>query len=399
MTMLNWLSQISTVTLLNLRTLPERRGTSGATTFGVAAVVAVFVAVFSIAEGFRITMTATGSPDTAIVLRGGSDSEMMSGLQHDETRVIADAPGILRTPEGPPAASAELYVIVDVPKRSTGTDANVPLRGVQPAAFTVRDKVRLIAGRRFEPGKNEVMVGRAAAAEFAGLDLGRTLRWGENAWTVVGIFSAGGSVAESEIWCDVGVLQPAYRRGDTFQAVYAKLDSPRSFDRFKDALTTDPRLDVKVVRETDYYAEQSSRLYGLITSLGGIITVGMAFGAIFGALNTMYMAVASRTREIATLRALGFGGGPVVVSVLAESVLLALVGGAIGAAVAYFGFNGYQASTLNWNTFSQVAFAFAVTPRLLVRGILAALVMGLIGGLFPAIRAMRLPVATALREQ
>jgi putative ABC transport system permease protein len=394
---LKWLSQVATVTWLNLRTIPQRRGASAAAILGVAGVVTVFVAVLSIAEGFRKTMTSTASPDTAIVLRAGSDSEMASGIGRDATRIIAEAPGVLHTARGP-VTSAELYVVVDVPKRSTGTDANVPLRGVQSGAFDVRSQVKLVQGRRFEPGRNEVIAGKAAAAEFAGLDLGNKLRWGENEWTVVGIFTANGGLAESEIWCDAGVLQPAYRRGDTFQTVFVKLESPEVFGTFKDALTADPRLDVDVVREADYYAEQSKTLYGIITGLGVLIAVLMGLGAAFGAANTMYTSVAVRTREIATLRALGFRGGPVVLSVLAESLLLALIGGAIGAALAYFAFNGYQAATMNWSSFSQVAFAFAVTPVLLAGGIVCAVAIGLLGGLFPAIRAARLPVATALRE-
>jgi putative ABC transport system permease protein len=394
---MRWLSQVFAITGLNLRTIRERRGASAAAAFGVAGVVTVFVAVLSIAAGFQKTMTASGSPDTAIVLRSGSSSEMMSGLRHDEARVIADAPGVRRTDAGPDA-SAELYVVVDVPKRSTGTPANVPLRGVQPAAFAVRNDIQIISGRRFEPGKNEVIVGKAAAGQFAGLDVGSTRRWGENVWTVVGEFTAGGSVSESELWCDAGVLQPAYRRGDTFQSVYAKLESPAAFTRFKSSLTSDPRINVIVERESDYFATQSQSLTAIIRGLGGLIAGLMAIGAVFGALNTMYTAVASRTREIATLRALGFSAGPVVLSVLAESLLLALAGGLVGAVVAYVVFNGYQTSTLNWQSFSQVSFAFAVTPRLLVQGIVWALLMGLVGGLFPAIRAARLPVATALRE-
>lgn len=392
-----WLSQVVAVTWVNLRTIPQRLGASAATIVGVAGVVIVSIAVFSIAEGVRRALTSTAAPDTAVVLRSGSDSEMMSGLQREDTRLIADAPGVLRAADGP-TASAELYVIVDVPKRTTGTAANVPLRGVQPAAFAVRDEVKIIEGRNFQPGRNEVIVGRAAASQFAGLDVGNTLRWGQGEWNVVGMFSAGGGLAESEIWCDVGVLQPAYRRGSTFQAVYAKLESPDQFQRFKDALTADPQLDVKVVRESEFYADQSRVLTGLIEILGFVITVLMGAGAVFGALNTMYAAVAARTREIATLRALGFQSGPVVISVLVESLLLALVGGAVGAAVAYLAFNGFQTSTLNWATFSQLSFSFAVTPPLVMLGLGSALVMGLLGGLFPAIRAARLPVAAALRE-
>lgn len=395
---MNWLSQIAAVTALNLRTLGQRRGASAAAVFGVAGVVAVFVAVLSIAAGFRKTLNAGASPDTAIVLRSGSDSEMMSGIVRDDTRIVSEAPGVLRSAQGP-VASAELYVIIDLPKRSTGTAANVPLRGVQPTAFAVRDEVRIVRGRRFRPGSNEAIVGQAAAAQFKGLELGDHIPAGQTEWVVVGIFEAGGGISESEIWCDAGVLQPAYRRGNFYQAVYARLESPQAFDGFKDALTSDPRLGVKVIREAEYYADQSKTMTTIITVLGSIITLLMAVGAVFGALITMYSAVASRTREIATLRALGFGGGPVVLSVLVESLVLALLGGALGAAVAYFAFNGYQTATMNWSTFSQVAFAFAVTPSLLVQGIVYALLMGLLGGLFPALRAARLPVASALREQ
>lgn len=395
--MFRWLSQVAMVTWVNLRSIPQRRGSSIATVVGVAGVVIVFIAVFSIAEGVRHAMMSTAAPDTAIVLRSGSDSEMMSGLLREDTRIIADAPGVLRGPDGP-VVSSELYVIVDLPKRATGTDANVPLRGVQPGAFGVRDEIEIVEGRRFEPGKNEIIVGRAAASQFAGLDLGNRLRWGENEWEVVGIFSAKGGLAESEIWCDAGVLQPAYRRGNSFQSVYAKLESPEAFTQFKDALTANPQLDVKVQQESEYYESQSRVLTGLIETLGIVITVLMAVGAIFGALNTMYAAVAARTREIATLRALGFRAGPVVISVMAESLFLALLGGVVGAAVAYLGFNGFQTSTLNWSSFSQISFSFAVTPALVTLGLGAALVMGLLGGLFPALRAARLPVATALRE-
>lgn len=395
--MFNALSQVATVTWLGLRTVGQRLGSSLATVFGVMGVVGVLIVVLSIGEGFRRALVSSGSDDTALVLRSGSDSEMTSGLLRDHTRIIAEAPGVLRGPQGP-VASAELYVVVDVPKRSTGTDANVPLRGVQPAAFQVRDEIEIVEGRQFQPGRNEIIVGKSAASEFAGLEVGNKKRWGGVEWTVVGIFEAGGGLSESEIWCDVGVLQPAYRRGSSFQAVYAKLESAAAFDGFKDNLTTDPRLDVKVTRESEYYEAQSRTLHGIITGLGFFIGLVMAIGATFGALNTMYSAVATRTREVATLRALGFGAGPVVVSILAEALFLALVGGALGAAVAYLGFNGFRTATMNWSSFSQVAFQFAVTPPLIALGTVFALVIGLIGGLFPAIRAARMPVATALRE-
>ncbi len=394
---MRFFAQVFTMIGLTLRTVPQRAGSSFVAVTGVAGVVVVFVAVLSIAEGFQAALAGAGSPDTAIVMRGGSDTELSSGLPLESTRVIKDAPGVRRSAEGV-VASAELFVVVDVPKRSTGTPANVPLRGVEPAAFGVRDEVRIVEGRTFRPGTNEIIVGRSAAAQFAGIDLGSTQRWGESTWEVVGIFEAGGTIAESEIWCDARVLQPAYRRGDSFQSVYARLDSPDAFDAFKDALTTDPRLDVMVEREEDYYLGQTQAVTAIITGIAGVIAFLMGIGAVFGAINTMYTAVAARTREIATLRALGFSSGPVVISVMAESVALAVVGGLLGGLLAYAGFNGYQTATINWQTFSQVAFAFRVTPALLVQGITWAVVMGFFGGLFPALRAARLPVATALRE-
>jgi putative ABC transport system permease protein len=396
MALFQWLSQVWTVTLLNLRTLGQRRGSSAATVFGVAGVVMVFVAVLSIAEGFRATLASTGSPAAVMVLRGGSDAEMTSGISRADARIIADGPGVAGSPLGR-AVSDELYVQVNLPKRSTGTTANVPLRGVSRPAFAVHKGVRLVAGRYFQWGRNEIIAGTGADQEFSGLDIGSTVRLGETSWKVVGLFSSGGSLSESELWADADVLMPAYRR-TMFQSVHAELDSPQSFDRFKDALTTDPRLDVKVVREADYYIEQSQTLTTIISTLGFGITLLMAVGAIFGAILTMYSAVASRTREIATLRALGFGSGPVEISVLAESFVLATAGGIIGGLLAYLIFNGYHTSTLNWRTFSQVTFAFRVTPRLLIAAIVITLPMGLIGGLFPAIRAGTMPIASALRE-
>ena len=394
---INWFSQIASITKFGLLSLPQRRGSVAATVIGIAGVVAVLVGVLSIAAGFRHAMAASGSPDGAIILRSGADSEMVSGFGRDETRVIADTPGIARTAQGP-LASAELFVIIDLPKRSTATDANVPLRGVEPAALLVRDHLKIVRGRMFEWGKDEVIVGSGAAQEFAGLDIGSNLQVGRYQWPVVGIFSANGGAAESEIWTDAKVLQAAYHRGDSFQSMYVKLDSPGSFQGFKDSLTSNPQLNVQVTRQSDYYAQQSETMTRLITTLGFLIAFLMAVGAVFGALNTMYSAVSARTREIATLRALGFGGGAVVVSLMLESLLLALVGGVIGGGLAYFAFNNFHTSTMNWQSFSQITFAFLVTPELLARGIVWAALIGLIGGLFPAIRAARLPIASALRE-
>ncbi len=395
--LINWFVQVTSLTAFNLRTIPERRGSALSSVIGIAGVVLVLVGVLSVASGFRRAMVSSGSPSEAIVLRSGSDSEMTSGLGRDEVRVIEDAPGIARDASGP-LASAELFVIINLPKRSTGTDANVSLRGISPAAYAVRGNVRIVAGRRFTPGRNEVIVGAAAAGQFAGLDLGQDIRIGQNDWHVVGIFTANGDVSESEIWTDASVLQPAYHRGDTFQSVYVRLASPGDFKAFKDSLTTNPQLNVTPVRLSDFYAEHSTVVTEFIQRIGVVIALLMALGALFGALNTMYSAVAARTREIATLRALGFGSGPVIVSVLVESLALALVGGVVGGVAAYLAFNGHKTSTINWQTFSQVAFSFAVTPGLLARAIVFAMTIGLVGGLFPALRAARTPIATALRE-
>ena len=395
--MLNWLSQVFTVTLFNLRTIPERKGATLTAAVGIAGAVVVLVGFLSIAEGFRAAMAVHGADDVAIVLRSGADNEMTSGLSREEVRNIGDAAGVAR-PADVPLSSAELFVMINLPKRSTGKDANVPMRGVEKAALAVRGDIKLVEGRPFEPGRNEVIAGVGAARAFTGLEVGRTLRIGLNEWKVVGVFSGGGGAAESEIWTDAAVLQPAYNRGDSFQSVYAKLESPDKFQTFKDALTTDPRLKVKAVRQAEFLAEQSSMLTGFIQWVGYIIGGLMALGALFGALNTMYSAVSARTREIATLRALGFGPEPVVLSVLFESVVVALVGGIVGASAAYLVCDGVKAATMNWQTFSQIAFAFAVTPKLLVIATVLATVIGLIGGFFPALRAARLPIARGLRE-
>jgi putative ABC transport system permease protein len=393
----NWILQAASITAVNLGTLPARKGSTAEAIFGIAGVVAVFVGVLSIAVGFRRVMTSSTSPDIAMVMRSGADTEMMSILPRDEARVIEDAPGILRNGQTA-AVSMESLVVIQLPKRGTTIDANVPLRGVDQSAMRVHDKVRIVRGRNFESGRNEVIVGQGAASEFAGLDLGATLPIGRDRWKIVGIFTAGGGIEESEIWTDSTALQFAFDRGTTVQSVIARLTTPSAFREFKESLMNDPRLNVRIVRQSDYYADQSAMVYNLVTGLGILITCLMAVGAIFGALNTMYNAVASRTQEIATLRALGFGNGPVVISILVESLFLALAGGVVGAGVAYFLFNGFHASTLNWQSYSQVSFTFAVTPSLIFQGILCAALIGFIGGLFPAMRAAHLPIVTGLRD-
>jgi putative ABC transport system permease protein len=393
----NWILQAASITAVNLGTIPARKGSTAEAIFGIAGVVAVFVGVLSIAVGFKRVMSNSTSPDIAMVMRSGADTEMMSIMLRDQARIIEDAPGILRN-RLKADVSTESLVVVELPKRGTGVDANAPLRGVDQSALRVHNNVRIVRGRYLESGRNEVIVGQAAASEFAGLDLGATLHMGTERWKVVGIFTAGGGIEESEIWTDSTALQAAFDRGTTVQSVIARLTSPAAFPEFRDSLMSDPRLNVRVERQSAYYADQSAMVYNLVTGLGIMITCLMAVGATFGALNTMYNAVASRTQEIATLRALGFSSGPVVISIMVESLCLALAGGMVGAAAAYFVFNGFHASTLNWQSYSQVAFTFTVTPILICEGILCAAFIGVIGGLFPAMRAAHLPIVSGLRD-
>jgi putative ABC transport system permease protein len=391
------LSQIIAVTGVNLRSIGQRLGSSAVAIVGIAGVIVVFLGVLSIGEGFRKAMADVGDPQTVMVMRAGSDTEMTSGFGGEAARLILDTPGIARDENGP-IASPELFVIVGHPSKKDPSDANVPLRGVSGAALKVRPTVKIIQGRMFTSGTNEIVVGHAASNQFAGLSVGSSTHWGQNTWQVVGIFDAHGSAAESEIWCDAKVLQGAYRRGNSYQSVYARLERVEGFQAFKDALTTNPQLSVTAIREPDYYAAQSQVLHSIISTIGIIIAGLMGIGAVFGAVNTMYTAVASRTREIATLRALGFRNFPVVFSVLTEAIVLALIGCVIGGLAAWLAFDGYQTSTMNFQSFSQVAFTFAVTPALLLQALVYSVAMGLLGGLFPAWRAARLPVVTALRD-
>jgi len=392
------IKQMLAMTAMNVRNIRFRIGASSVAVLGVAAVVGVFAAVLSMAAGFERTMAAAGSEDTAIVMRKGASAELNSGISNEARQIISAADGVLRNGDGKPIASGELYVVVDRPIKATGTGANVPLRGVEAPAFVVRNNIRMVAGRVFEAGKQELVVGRAAQQQFAGLDLGATVKFGKSKWTVVGVFDAGGSVSESELWCDIKVLQSAYQRGNSYQSVRVKLTSPAALETFSAALAADPRLNVSVSSEMEYYANQSRDLARFIRIVGYPLAILMAIGAIFGALNTMYASVAARAREIATLRAMGFGPVAVAIATLLESAFLSLLGGFLGGVLTYLIFNGYQVATLNGSSFSQVVFAFAVTPELLFKGLIAALLIGMLGGLFPALRAARLPVATALRE-
>ena len=388
--------QTWSVTEVGLATIPQRLGASSVVIVGIAGVVGVLVALLAMAVGFQATLKETGGDDTVIMLRGGAQTELNSVLSHETAELLAQQPQVQRDAKGQPLASPELVVVASLAKRSNGLDANVELRGVGEHAWQVHPNVKIVAGRRFTPGLRELMVGKGAHEQFRGLDLGSTLKLNGQQWTVVGQFESG-DAHDSEVWADTDVVGSTYRRGSSTTGVVAKLTSPAALDALKASVASDPRLrqDVKTTRA--YYSEQSERLSTLISILGKVVGAIMAVGALFGALNTMYAAVAARAREIATLRAIGFRGGPVIVSVLIETMLLALLGGVIGAAVAWLLFDNYTASTLGAN-FSQVVFAFHVSPALLWSGLKWALAIGFVGGLFPAVRAARIPVTAGLRE-
>jgi putative ABC transport system permease protein len=363
---------------------------------GIAGTVGVFVAVLALARGFRGAYVSTASPLNVMVRRTGASTEIDSVLSIENVRAIEDAPGVARA--GAAALVApEVVVVGSFPMRVGDTDALVQIRGTSPRVFAVRPGVKIVAGRLFRPGLLEIVAGTNASRNYVSLRVGDTLRFGGATWSVVGVFDAGGSAFDSEIWCDADVLNQVYQRPrGIFQAATVRLESPAAFERLRQALTRDPRLGVDVEREPDYYERQAGPMTRRIVVLGTLVAIVMAVGAVFGASNTMYSAVAARSREIAVLRALGFGAGSVVLSFVAESMLVALVGGLLGAAVV-LPLNGLTTATMNLQTFSHVAFAFRVTPALLAGGVAFALLMGLVGGLPPALRAARLTVAAALR--
>lgn len=383
--------------IYNLRSVKARWTSAIVAVVGIAGTVGVFVAMLSLARGFKATLVSSGSEDNAIIMRAGATSEMTGGVTMDTVKIIQDKPGIARSADGP-LVTPEVVLVAPIPLISTGTDANVEVRGVSKNVLEIRKNIKIVQGRMFTPGLYEIVVGKNANASYAGLTLGNSVNLGSVRWKIVGIFDAGGSSFDSDIWGDARLIGPAYNRPDTyFQSVTVHLTSPDALRQLKDAATSDPRLDVDVTREIDYYAKQSGRLTTMITVLGGLVAAIMAIGAVFGALNTMYSAVAERGREIATMRALGFGGPSVIFSFVVEALLIALVGGLIGC-LAVLPLNGLTTGAMNLQTFSHVAFAFKVTPELLIKGVIFALIMGLIGGFLPAVRAAGLPVATALRE-
>ncbi|HEV1994811.1 MAG TPA: FtsX-like permease family protein [Candidatus Acidoferrum sp.] len=381
----------------NVRSVKARWTSTIVAVVGIAGTVGVFVAMLSLARGFRATLVSSGSADNALITRAGATSEMTSGVSLDSVKIIQDAPGIARGADGP-LLTPEAVLMAPIPLLSTGTDANVVFRGVAPNVLAIRGKVKIVEGRMFRPGLTEIVVGKNAKATYSGLTLGSAIGLGSARWQVVGIFDAGGSAFDSEVWGDAHLLNGAYKRPDTFsQSVTVHLASPAALQQLRDTLSADPRLNVDVTREIDYYSKQSTRMTQLITTLGGFVAAIMAIGAVFGALNTMYSAVAERGREIATMRALGFSSGNVILSFLVEALLISFVGGLLGC-LAVLPLNGLTTSTMNFQTFSNLAFAFKITFDLLWMGVLFALVMGVLGGMPPAIRAASRPVATALRE-
>ena len=390
--------QCEAVTRYNMETIWQRRGVSAVAVFGIAGVVGVLVAVLSMAAGFRAVVTGQARDEVAVVLRSGSTGETASILSRQDIQVLEEAPGVARGAAGA-LVSPELFVIIDRRKIGADTDANVPLRGVEAAAFEVRDQIEIVEGRSFEPGRNEVIVGDGAAQSFQGLRVGDRIDVGRVSWEVVGRFTSGGGISESEIWTDTRVLQQAYQRGNSFNVAFVRLTDAEAFEGFKEAIEEDPRASLGARTQTAYLAAQSRPIEIFISVVGWIIVAMMSGGAVFAALNTMYAAVSSRSREIATLRALGFARLPVVFSVMVESLLFALVGAAVGGAASWLLFDGFRAATINWASFSQVAFAFEVTPALLFQGVTLALVIGAIGGVLPATSAARRSVIGALREQ
>lgn len=392
---MKFLSQTLKLITINLKSVPARWGATLVIVVGLAGVVGVITALQSMSQGMVATLRATGSPDRAIVLRGGSNSELSSFFTRDQAIVIEQAPGVAKGADGKPLASGEIIVIAERKLRRSGTDSNVSMRGVGPAGFAMRPELKIVEGRAFQPGLQEIIVGKKAQEQFLGLEVGSKVQIRGSEWNVVGAFTSNGDAHESEAMVDIETAQSAFRRNG-YSSLLVKLDDPAKFEAFKDSLTTDPRLQVDVQKEVEYFSAQSRNFTRTIGVLVLVVGVIMGLGAVFAALNTMYSAIAARTVEIATLRALGFGGGVVVLATIAEAMTLALIGGLIGGAGAYLFFNGYTVSTLGAG-FTQVAFSFRVTPQLLANGLILSLFVGFLGGFFPALRAARMQIATALR--
>jgi putative ABC transport system permease protein len=395
--MANSFAQIGAITGMNLRNIPLRWSSSLVAVLGVGGVTLVLVALLSIAAGFRVALEGSGSDDVAMIMRAGSNNELSGGFGSDTVTVVGDAPGIKKL-DGKPVMSPELYVLVDGKMKGKDASTNLPLRGVSPLAGKVRKNFKLVQGRMFKEGTNEVVVGDGVIKNYDGLEVGKVVRWGATNWTVVGRFTDQGGIAESEVWGDTRVVQQAWRRGNSFQSIRVKLENPAALKQLKNALTKDPRVRVSVQSEREFYVDQQKLMSTIINGVGWTLAIMMGIAALFAALNTLYNAVQQRVREIATLRALGFGGFPVMFSVLIEALILGAVGGLIGGLLAWLFLNGMTSSTMNWASFSQMTFAFTVTPGLMATGIIYGLILTFIAGILPGIRAARLPITSGLRE-
>lgn len=392
-------AQARSVTGVGVSTLPQRIGSSAVIVVGIAGVVGVLVALLAMAEGYSETLRKSGSEDTAIVLRGASAAEVASVMTRDDITQIGQAPGVAKSAKGEPLLSAETVVAANLPVKGTKTDeeGSVQMRGVGDEAFAVRPQVKIVAGRKFQPGLKELIVGQGAARQFEGMEPGKQIRLGSQMWTVTGVFASGDSM-ESELWADAPVVAETYRRGASRNSVTVKLTDAKAFKEFKAALEANPQLKVDATTTLAFFAKQSEQMTKILRIIGIVVGSIMAVGAVFGALNTMFAAVATRAREIATLRAIGFPGLPVVVAVMLETMLLAAIGGIIGGGIAYLIFNGHAASTMAAGSVGKLSFELRVSGQLLWEGLKWALAIGFIGGLFPAVRAASLPVTTALRE-
>src|SRR5262245_32816315 len=390
-----FLLQVTAVTIINVKSIPQRFWLSLSTVVAIALVVVVLLSFLAMANGFRHTLASSGAEDVAIILRGGSQAEINSTISREQVRLIEDGPGLVRNLDGKPVLSAELYLVVDGVKRSSQTKANLPLRGIGTEGAAVRSGIKISEGRMFNAGANEIVVGKALLREFEGLELGKVVPFATSRWTVVGIFEANGSVFESEIWADLPVVQSLFNRDNIFQTVRARLESPAALAALQRFLEEDPRLKLEAKSEAAYFAEQAAQTSDLIHKLGWPLAITMALGALAGALNTMYSSVAARAVEIATLRAIGFGGLPAFIGTLVESLILAALGGVLGTIATVLAFDGFSASTLG-ASFTQVVFNFTLEPALIVQALLLALAVGLIGGVLPAMRAARMPIVAGL---
>ena len=386
--MSNTLAQISAVTGMNLRNIPQRWSSSMVAVLGIGGVTLVLVALLSIAAGFKVALEGSGSEDVAIIMRAGSTNELSGGFGVDTVTVVSDAPGIKHDAQNKPVLSPELYVLVDGRMRGKDASTNLPLRGVGQMAPQVRKSFKLVQGTMFHPGTNEIIVGDGVVKQYEGLEVGKTVRWGNANWNVVGRFTDGGGIAESEAWGDTPIVQQAWRRGNSFQSVRVKLINSESLKTLKDALSKDPRVRVGVQSERAFYADQQKLMSTIINTVGWALAIMMGIAALF----------AARVREIATLRAMGFNGWAVMISVLVEAMILGAVGGLIGGVLAFLTFNGMHSSTMNWASFSQMTFAFTVTPQLMITGIIYGLILTFVAGILPGIRAARLPITAGLRE-